>query len=98
VARTGSRAEALAVVEQRAGADGSGTDLVICDVGLPDGSGVELMRELIARHGLSGIALTGYGMGSDVRASLEAGFLAHFTKPVDIRALREAIQSLRAER
>jgi PAS domain S-box-containing protein len=55
-------------------------DLLISDVGLPDGSGVDLMRRL---HPLPGIALTGYGMESDVAKSREAGFLAHLTKPVD---------------
>jgi CheY-like chemotaxis protein len=66
-------------------------DLVISDVGLPDGSGLDLMRELAERHGLRGIALSGYGMEEDVQRSREAGFLAHLTKPVDVQALLAAI-------
>lgn len=66
-------------------------DLVVSDLGLPDGSGLDLMRELAGRYGLRGIALSGYGMEEDVRRSREAGFERHLTKPVDIQALRAAI-------
>lgn len=89
--------EALAVAAQRCAGGGSGIDLVICDNGLPDGTGVALMRELADRYHLPGIALTGRGMGSDVSASFEAGFAVHLTKPVDVGRLREAIESLRAK-
>jgi two-component system CheB/CheR fusion protein len=65
-------------------------DLVISDLGLPDGSGLELMREL-AGQGLRGIALSGYGMDEDLRRSREAGFAAHLTKPVSLQTLQEAI-------
>jgi PAS domain S-box-containing protein len=70
---------------------GGAFDLVISDVGLPDGSGLDLMRGLAERHGLRGIALSGYGMEEDVQRSREAGFLAHLTKPVDVQALLAAI-------
>src|SRR5207253_493687 len=43
-------------------ADQKHFDLVISDLGLPDGSGLELMRKLRAKHALPGIALSGYGM------------------------------------
>jgi PAS domain S-box-containing protein len=66
-------------------------DLVISDLGLPDGTGFELMRELQQRHGLRGIALSGYGMEDDVARSLQAGFCEHLVKPVDVQKLREAI-------
>ncbi|MFP5284955.1 MAG: response regulator, partial [Thermoanaerobaculia bacterium] len=62
------------------------------DLGLPDGSGLDLMRELGARHGLRGIALSGYGMEEDVQRSREAGFETHLTKPVNLETLREAIR------
>jgi CheY-like chemotaxis protein len=85
----GSIAEAL----QRAEApEGRRIDLVVSDLGLPDGTGLDLMRELSGRHGLTGIALSGYGMEEDVRKSHEAGFRRHLTKPVDVRALEEAIR------
>ncbi len=73
--------------------EGAGLDLVISDLGLPDGSGLDLMRELSGRHGLRGIALSGYGAESDVRASAEAGFALHLTKPVDLERLRGALRS-----
>jgi PAS domain S-box-containing protein len=66
-------------------------DLLISDVGLPDGSGVDLMRRL---HPLPGIALTGYGMESDIAKSREAGFLAHLTKPVDPGRLEGLIRQV----
>ncbi len=69
-------------------------DLVISDVGLPDGTGLELMRDLQQRHGLRGIALSGFGTDEDVAASLEAGFAEHLTKPVDWDRLRDSITRL----
>jgi two-component system CheB/CheR fusion protein len=96
VVTAGSVAEALAVAADRCGGHGSGIDLVICDNGLPDGTGVELMRRLVDLYRLPGIALTGSGARADVRSSLEAGFSAHLVKPLDIGKLRQAIDSLRA--
>ena len=71
-------------------------DVVVSDVGLPGRSGLELMRELHARHGLRGIALTGFGQDDDLEKSREAGFLAHMTKPVDFRKLEELLQRVAA--
>ncbi len=73
-------------------------DLVIADIGLPDGSGTDLMRDLAARYGLKGVALSGYGMEEDIRRSREAGFYAHLTKPVDLRRLDETIRALVGQR
>jgi light-regulated signal transduction histidine kinase (bacteriophytochrome) len=69
-------------------------DLVISDLGLPDGSGNDLMRELRARYRLKGIALTGWGMEDDIRASKEAGFACHLTKPVNFKSLTAAIRDV----
>jgi PAS domain S-box-containing protein len=67
-------------------------DLVISDLGLPDASGLDLIRRLHDRRpDLKGIALSGYGMESDVQRSLEAGFAEHLTKPVDPQTLQAAI-------
>ena len=72
-------------------------DLVVSDLGLPDGSGLDLMRELGRRHRLAGIALSGYGMEEDVRKSQAAGFRRHLTKPVTFQALAAAIAEAVAE-
>ena len=66
-------------------------DLVISDLGLPDGDGYALMAELRDAYGLPGIALSGYGTEEDVKRSRASGFFTHLTKPVDIRALEAAI-------
>jgi signal transduction histidine kinase/ActR/RegA family two-component response regulator len=69
-------------------------DLVLSDIGLPDGSGLDLMSELSHRYGLRGIALTGYGMEDDVARSREAGFSRHLTKPVNLEQLETAIRQV----
>lgn len=66
-------------------------DLVLSDIGLPDGDGVEIMRTLRDKYGLRGIALTGYGMEHDVQRSAAAGFLAHLTKPINATLLDRTI-------
>jgi PAS domain S-box-containing protein len=70
-------------------------DLLVSDIELPDGSGLELMRQLRDR-GLPGIAMSGYGSDGDVRASLEAGFTEHLTKPVDLTRLMAAVHRVTA--
>jgi two-component system CheB/CheR fusion protein len=69
-------------------------DVVVSDLGLPDGTGYDLMRQLRDRHGIKGIALSGYGMEQDQRRSREAGFLAHLIKPVDVSHLMAVIQRI----
>ena len=70
-------------------------DLLISDLGLPDGSGHDLMREIRSRgHKFPGIALSGYGQEEDILRSHEAGFAAHLTKPVSRERLVESIASV----
>jgi len=66
-------------------------DLVVSDIGLPDGSGLDLMLELRARYGLAGIAVSGYGMDEDLKRSRDAGFSEHLVKPVGLEQLKDAI-------
>jgi CheY-like chemotaxis protein len=69
-------------------------DLLLCDLGLPDGTGWEFMHALRAWGSpLPGIVLSGYGQDQDLQRSREAGFMAHLTKPVNLQTLREAIAS-----
>ena len=72
-------------------------DLVISDIGLPDRSGYELMKELSATRNLRGIALSGFGMENDVSRARAAGFSEHLTKPINFDRLHDAIQMLLAE-
>jgi CheY-like chemotaxis protein len=72
-------------------------DLLVSDLGLPDGDGLDLMRQLGKTCGpRRGIALSGYGMEHDLARSREAGFLEHLTKPVDLSKLEEAIERVAA--
>ncbi len=71
-------------------------DLLISDLGLPDGSGLELMQKLQeAGRPITGIALSGFGTEEDVRRSREAGFREHLTKPVDFGSLLATIHQVR---
>jgi two-component system CheB/CheR fusion protein len=68
-------------------------DIILSDVGLPDGSGLDLMRELRARgHRTPGIALSGYGQEKDIEGTRAAGFAAHVVKPAEPRLLLEAME------
>jgi signal transduction histidine kinase/ActR/RegA family two-component response regulator len=69
-------------------------DVIVSDIGLPDGTGFDLMRDLRTKTNRPAIALTGFGMESDVKASEEAGFDLHLTKPIDIDQLLAAIEGL----
>jgi signal transduction histidine kinase len=67
-------------------------DLLVCDIGLPDGSGEDLLRKLRTKGcNFPGIALSGYGTDEDVARSKAAGFQIHLTKPVSSEELQRAI-------
>ncbi|HEX6902259.1 MAG TPA: ATP-binding protein [Thermoanaerobaculia bacterium] len=90
----GSVAEGLAKAAASQEDGGSGIDLVLSDLGLPDGSGLDLMRELSSRYGLKGVALSGYGMEEDLRRSREAGFERHLTKPINFQSLQAVLREI----
>jgi signal transduction histidine kinase/ActR/RegA family two-component response regulator len=70
-------------------------DVVISDLGLPDGDGCELMIELKKSHpDIRGIALSGYGMDGDLTRSRHAGFSDHLIKPVSVDSLDRAMTRL----
>ena len=69
-------------------------DLVISDLGLPDGSGHDVMRQIRDIAPVRGIALSGYGSEDDIRRSRDAGFDTHLTKPTDLQKLLETIEQL----
>lgn len=70
-------------------------DLLICDIGLPDGDGWELAA-VAERYGAKAIALSGYGQLADVAHSNMAGFVAHLVKPVTFEQVKTAVAAARA--
>lgn len=69
-------------------------DILVSDIGLPDGTGYELMERIRERFGIKGIALSGYGMEDDIRRSREAGFAEHVVKPVDLARLESVVRQV----
>lgn len=67
-------------------------DLVVSDIGLPDGDALELMSELRDRFGIPGISVSGYASDDAMR---EAGFVEHVTKPIEFNDLITIIEKLR---
>jgi signal transduction histidine kinase len=67
-------------------------DLLVSDIGLPDGSGLDLVRHVLTRRPIPALAVSGYGMEEDIQASREAGFKEHLVKPIDLAKLRAAIE------
>jgi len=67
-------------------------DVLISDLALPDGSGIDLVQKLQSTRPVIGIALTGFGMEDDIRKSREAGFQYHLVKPIDLHRLDSLIQ------
>jgi len=69
-------------------------DVLVSDIGLPDGSGIDLLKALRAKREVFGIALSGYGMEEDIRRSRDVGFSHHLVKPVDLNKLDSIIQEV----
>jgi len=67
-------------------------DLLISDIALPDGSGMELMMQLQAISKMPGIAISGFGNNGDIEKSLKAGFSEHLIKPVKLEKLEAAME------
>jgi CheY-like chemotaxis protein len=85
VITAGNVADAMAAASERR------FDVLICDIGLPDGTGLEFLRQFPADTLPPAIALSGFGMEEDHKKSLDAGFVAHLTKPVDLHLLEETL-------
>ncbi len=69
-------------------------DLLLCDLGLPDGTGMDLIKKVRESRQTPAIALTGFGMQEDVDRAQGAGFDAHLTKPVNLQKLEATIWRL----
>jgi PAS domain S-box-containing protein len=67
-------------------------DVIVSDIGLPDVTGYDLMRQIKSRYSTKGIAMSGYGLEEDVRKSREAGFSDHVIKPANVDHLERTIR------
>jgi two-component system CheB/CheR fusion protein len=86
---------ATTVAAAKQWADAEKFDLVICDIGLPDGSGIDVIEHIRhAQPGIRAVALSGFGMDEDIHRSMEAGFHEHLTKPVTFSNLLAVIDRL----
>src|SRR4051794_11091349 len=83
--------DALRIAEERP------FDILLSDIALPDGNGLELLKKIRARRNVRALALSGFGMDEDIDRSREAGFSDHLTKPVSIDRLQAAIAQLESE-
>ena len=90
VVTAGDLSTALRVVSE------ADLDLIISDIELSDGSGLELMRVIRSRRSIPGIAVSGFTSPEDIAQSRAAGFALHLTKPIDLRRLQQAIEELTA--
>ena len=88
VSTAGSLQRALEILE------GGRFDVLISDIGLPDGDGHELIRAAKGRQALKGIALSGFGMEDDRRNSRESGFDYHLTKPIEFQKLESVLREI----
>jgi CheY-like chemotaxis protein len=75
-------------------ADSKEFDVVLSDIGLPDGSGYDVITHAKQKQAVKGVALTGFGMDEDIKKSKAAGFDFHLTKPVDFAELRTVLGQL----
>ena len=71
-------------------------DVVLSDIGLPDGSGYDVIARAKRKQSIKGIAITGFFQDEDIRRSREAGFDFHLSKPVDFHKLRTILAEVAA--
>ena len=92
VTAVGTVAEAVQLADQQT------FDLLISDIGLPDGTGTELIERIRRRQPIRGIAISGFGHTDDLERSQAAGYDAHLVKPINFRTLQKTIQQFAAPR
>lgn len=76
---------------------GAACDVLISDVGLPDGNGWELLQRLGDERPRYAVAMSGFGMSSDRARSLEAGYRHHLLKPVEPMQLERLLDEAATE-
>ena len=83
---------ARSVATALAAAEATPIDVLVSDIGLADGNGCDLLRQLRATRPLPAIALSGRDREADVQTAREAGFDEYLGKPVGIVQLVEALR------
>lgn len=68
-------------------------DLLVSDIGLPDGTGRQVMEHARDRFALCGIAISAYGMTEDLASNKQAGFETTLVKPASLKAIEHAIKN-----
>jgi CheY-like chemotaxis protein len=82
------------VAEAVALADNESFDVLVSDIGLPDGTGMDVMRHMRTRHKIKGVAVSGFGQADDLQRSRDAGFEMHLIKPVNFHMLQNVIEKV----
>jgi PAS domain S-box-containing protein len=72
-------------------------DVLVSDIGLPDASGHDLVRQVKKLRNVSAVSISGFGSKTDIQNSRDAGFYAHLTKPLDFDLLHATIQQAARE-
>jgi DNA-binding response OmpR family regulator len=71
---------------------GGSFDLLISDIGLPDGTGRDILRAISGAEQVRAIVISGHGLDEDVQESRSAGFAEHLVKPVSFQTLEATIR------
>ena len=91
-------AMAASVTEAVRLSESSPFDLIVSDLGLPDGSGCDVLARVQQIHPVPGIALTGFDSEQDLAHCRDAGFLEQLVKPIDFAHLEQVIRRIIAAR
>jgi len=67
-------------------------DILLSDIGLPDGTGLDLLRQIRTEHSIKAIAVSGFTQEEDRLRGKQAGFLEYLTKPVDFQMLETVLR------
>jgi two-component system CheB/CheR fusion protein len=86
-----TKAEALEALPK------AGCDVLISDIGLPDGNGWELLQSVPLPRPIFAIAMSGFGMTADRAKSVAAGYRHHILKPFDPSALDAILEEAARE-
>jgi signal transduction histidine kinase len=71
-------------------------DVLVSDLGLPDGTGYDLLADIMLIKHVPAIAISGFGTDQDISRSRAVGFRSHLTKPVPNSVLVETIRRVLA--